>query len=270
MGAVKQSFLAQYPHVVGGNALETMRICPIAGARTLCHTDADRGNTKNYMLCQGDGCGLRVYNFPEFHCCVVTLNGIPYIPIGYSERNQSLRMYRSNPNDQRKAQKLEFKGMSKYLTELHPVGRLPFVVVGIKGGLLQIDDSPSVPYQTDTISTPRDYPLVDFRAALAMANLPENAMARPFHDSRLVGKPHEWVDFEAWKFRHEFEGWNPNCPRTHVFFRLLRQLPTAENYIGKGKQNFVAITAEEVKHGPLDHKFVSDNVLFNFKLCKGP
>jgi hypothetical protein len=143
MEAVKASFIGQYSHVVMGDALKTMRISGIVGACTKCHTDDYRGRTHNYryMLCHGEGCQLRVYNVPWFHCSVVLFCGHPFIPMSYSEQSQCLRMYGTDPNDPTSIVKFEFHNMDKHISELLLVVTLPFVV-GVKEGLLQIDTTP--------------------------------------------------------------------------------------------------------------------------------
>jgi hypothetical protein len=61
--------------------------------------------------------------------------------MGYSERNQSLRMYGIDPSDDSKVMKFEFLNIDKFLCDLHPVGQLPFIVIGIKDGALQMASS---------------------------------------------------------------------------------------------------------------------------------
>jgi hypothetical protein len=259
IAAVKTSFLASFPTRVMGDALGTLRVSAIVGAHTLCHTDSFRGRTDNYLLCHGTGCKLRVYNFPHFHCCVVSLKGHLFIPMGYSERKQSLRMYGIDPTDSSKAAKFEFLNVDKYLRDLHPIGRLPFVVVGIKQGLLQIDNSPVCFATTSTIASPSSYQSISFRTAIDVARNPVNAFPpsrKTYYDTGAMDK---WTSFPAWMLRHEFIGNNPMCRRTQVFFRCLRQLPTSENYIRAGQRNFISLDIAdlEVNYNTVEENLVS-------------
>jgi hypothetical protein len=264
MEAVKAAFLAQYSHVIMGEALKTMRISGIVGARTKCHTDAYRGRTHNYMLCHGEGCQLRVYQSPWFHCSVVLFRGHHFIPMSYSEQSQCLRMYGADPEDPAAVVKYEFRNMDKHLSALICVGTLPYVVVGVIGGLLQIDTTPANGHKAVTIAKPSSLPTVSFSSAVATASLPHNAFPRIIKNTTYItGKADRFIHFEAWKLRHEFVGSDPFCERSHVFFRLIRQSPTSEHYIRvDGLQNFISMDSAELvyQYGTLENNVI-ENVL---------
>jgi hypothetical protein len=244
-------------------SLSTLRVSAIVGAQTLYHTDSFCGRTDNYLLCHGTGCKLRVYNFPHFHCCVVSLKGHLFIPMGYSERNQSLRMYSIDPSDDSKVMKFEFLYVDKFLCNLHPVGRLPFVVVGIKDGALPIDNSPHPFPSIGTIARPSDYQSISLKMAIQIARKPINVFTTSHKTYYDTGEMDKWTSFPAWMLRHEFVGNNPMCPRTQVFFRLLRQLPTGSNYIRSGKCNFVSLDIADLE---VNNSTIEGNTVFTF-LC---
>jgi hypothetical protein len=177
--------------------------------------------------------------------------------MGYSEHKQSLRMYGIDPSDSSRATKFEFLNVDKFLRDLHPIGRLPFIVVGIKQGHLQIDNSPDCFAATSTIASPSTYQSIAFRAAINVAVEPINAVPpsrKTYYDTGAMNK---WTSFPAWKLRHEFIGDNPMCPRTQLFFRILRQNPTSSNYNRAGRRNFISLNIADLE---VNYRTVEENL----------
>jgi hypothetical protein len=118
--------------------LGRMRVMALRGARGRRHTDAFKGVTPNFFIPHNDKAKLRLWHFPEFRSSVVALNGSLYIPMGFSEGG-GLRMYGVQCQELLKPNSITAKtDASKFLfspaevENLQPVGRLPFVVAGMK------------------------------------------------------------------------------------------------------------------------------------------
>jgi hypothetical protein len=213
--------------------LSRMRVMALRGARGTIHTDAFKGVSPNFFIPHDDHAKLRLWRFPEFRTSVVTLNGRLYIPMGYSEGG-GLRMYGvegSNPITlQTNAQKYLFP--PEEVHNLQPVGRLPFVVSGMKQRRLQIARN-SEPLTS--FSDARDFELLSI--AYAFRNAAEDPMKFPHKKTSILKGTGIAHQFWAWKFMHEYIG-KPESERTHIYFRLVREAVSGSNYVG---ENFTAV-----------------------------
>jgi hypothetical protein len=121
----------------------------LRGAATLTHTDSFKGVTDNYLLIQDDGlCGgkrgaLVVDLFPLFRCSIVKYEGNFFIPMKISEATKTLTMIgfgdkasESLSKETSSATWFLFDFSVRQKLEAH--GNLPFAVVGVKKGKLQI------------------------------------------------------------------------------------------------------------------------------------
>jgi hypothetical protein len=106
-------------------------------------------------------------------------------------------MYGADPKDPAAVVKFEFRNMDKHLSELICVGTLPYVVVGVIGGLLQIDTTPTNGHKAATIVTPSSLPTVS--AVATTASLPHNAFPLIERTTYITGKADRFIHFEAWK-----------------------------------------------------------------------
>jgi hypothetical protein len=135
-----------------------MRVSAIMGARTKLHTDKFNGPYKSYVIFHTNDtnpCYLKYFLFPKFR---TSLKGRHFIPVGYSERKLIILI--GLKNDSIDAQKYEVPVEAIDLIE--PFGNLPYAVIGIKGGVLQV--CPTDSYQV--ISKPLCFPTKSFQEAL--------------------------------------------------------------------------------------------------------
>jgi hypothetical protein len=64
---------------------------------------------------------------------------------------------------------------------------------------------------------------------------------KPFIRIVTLSKMDTWMVFDAWRYRHWWEG-NHMVIRYHAFFRSIRQTPTSSNIIRKGKRlNYIKL-----------------------------
>jgi hypothetical protein len=214
--------------------METLRVTSICGANTLAHTDSCRGVTPNWLMFHGEGGELTVKIFPSFRCSVVNLRGKLYIPAGYSS-SSGLRMYGLDKN---KAYKYEFPPSD--LQSLIPFGDLPYAVIGLKKGKMQIINLNNF----STIPSSKDLKLVTFLEAVdACSQNPKDKFVRTERTKKLR-EPHKFHQFHAWKHIHYYTG-SPHVPRTHAHLRPLRTDPTGSYYKRKNTPNFFTITEED-------------------------
>jgi hypothetical protein len=239
---VKTAFSARFGSYVKGEALSTLRVSFICGARTRLHTDAFGGPTDNYFLPHGVGCQLRVHRFPAFRSSVVLYRGKPFIPLAYGGAKDELHMIGGSPSCSTQAAKYEFKGFNGNFTELRPFGNLDVVVIGVKSGKLQV-----CPYLSEvdwgkTIAGPHELPLITLEQALERAEAHKSSVRL---EPVILGKAHTWSSFTGWRYAHEYVGSEPMCERTHVFFRVVRQRLPSRNFVRRRKRNFVTVRREQ-------------------------
>jgi hypothetical protein len=88
-------------------------------------------------------------------------------------------------------------------------------------------------------------------AIMTKAGEPKNSVFEtPNPMWKKVYRPHVWHKFESWRFIHCWS-LTGNClvPRTHVFFRALRQVPTSASYIRHGRnKNCETLSMSDIEH----------------------
>lgn len=116
------------------------------------------------------------------------------------------------------------------VSALQPFGTLPFVVIGVKQGKLQIVNHNSQakteqdrvkPMPIEKWST---LELVTLSKAIDIAK--SNRCGFPRRGERHLCMPSKWMAFEPWKYMHYWQG-NTKLLRHHVFFQLIRQIPSS-------------------------------------------
>jgi hypothetical protein len=135
--------------------------------------------------------------FPKFRSSIVILKGRHFIPVGYSERNETRLI--GLKNDSTDAQKYEVPVEAMDLLE--PFGNLPYAVIGIKGGVLQV--CPTDSYQV--FSKPLCFPTKSFQEALHDAS--KNPVTKKPRKSHYNLKaPNEWASFHHSFYRTNMPG----------------------------------------------------------------
>jgi hypothetical protein len=236
--AAQQSVSYAYPGTIIGDCLKTMRATCIVGARTGCHTDTFGGPTPNRYLPHGDNCDLLVFKDIDFRCSLVRYKGHNFIPLSY-DTSSGLQLVGVHPEKPSSCRLFEIVGIGEDLKELTTVGMLDFIVLGVKEGKLQCCPfpEPGAPIEGN-IPSPTVLGLHPFTRALeASLRHPKVNCGRSV---RIGREAHKWSSFEGWRHRHKFVGKAPMCPRTHIFFRTLRQQCTSDNFRRVGWRNFVS------------------------------
>lgn len=231
----------------------TLRVEFQRGNQTLQHNDACYGFTPNFVMfhdAQTNGGGLRIRLFPSLRCSVVRYNEKLYIPMQASEAKGTLKMY-GLADDGIQTKKFLFP--FNVLDDLVPYGNLDteLVVIGIKAGKLQYLNANHV----DLVPTPKGLPLMNIKDAFQIAeNNPVNAVKNTTSETGRRGpskyktfrKPHMWHKFWAWKHVHNYDGDRPTR-RTHAYFRQIRLVPTASNYIRGDRKNYTDYTNSQLE-----------------------
>lgn len=219
----------------------TLRMEAIRGARTKAHTDGGRGTHPSFVMFHDDGGGLRYRIWPHFKASVVRLGNMLCIPMNIDP--SGLQLYVQDENDTNECVRILVP--PECLHNLQPYGVLEeYMIVGIKNHQLQI-----MPFgETCTTASPNllhTKSIVDvFKHALQNGDNSYPKEGKSWY--RVMHKAHVWHSFFAWRHIHEWSpGKNILCPRTHVFFRALRQHPVGCNYNSNGKTNFVTLTKEQ-------------------------
>ena len=122
-----------------------------------------------------------------------------------------------------------------------PVGNLPFGVVGIKksDNHLQVinRDEPARLYESPLKFREVTWDQVLMEASkFPVAKKPRNRLN--YLDNR-----NHWHQFNAWQYRHWWEG-DPSLLRIHAFFRTVRQVPTTSNIYRQDKHKINYIDAK--------------------------
>lgn len=253
---VKSMCAVNVPHPMG-----YIRINPVCGAMTTPHTDNMRGPTVNLVNFHSANTAtvnarLMVRPFPAFKTSVVQLHGNLFVPFQHTEIEDSLvligpgRGSQSHLPEDCKHQEIRdcdwgsvtfFNFPAKVVDELAPYGHLNFAVLGLKKGFLQ-----TIPFlcQKDpagmSVNSSTEANLVCWVDALqhATANR-QPADSKESMPKAIGNKANFWHQFYAWRFIHWFEG-DPMVPRTHVFFRFVRENNTSGCLrVTHGKANHV-------------------------------
>jgi len=222
--------MCNYDPNLSPQVLMTMQVMPVCGAQTLLHTDTCRGVTANYVIFHHSlGC-LAIHWFPRFKSSVVILEGVKYIPKDCDQNY--LDMY-GVELDGKNCDAAKYRFPVKRLSELQLFGDLNFAVIGVKDHKLQIlglDD------QHRVISSPTELVLVTIQHCFDMAarlgttdKNTKNKIVTKFHMQQ------RWHKFYGWMYAHQYLG-QPLVPRTHVFFRSIRQVTTGCHYITVGEK----------------------------------
>jgi hypothetical protein len=179
-----------YPHPI-----ETLRVNAIRGANTQWHTDTLRGTTDNCILIFSDASQENMNVGKKADCR------------GYLSVDKSIHF--------------------RACTVLFQVGHLPYAIMGVKQGKLQ-----TVPFGHNTkkeflvIPTPKKLILWSWAETLDAAQETTYPLAPPIlKKGRYVhlGKENRWQLFNAWCFRHRWEG-NTSPVRLHAYCRAIRQV----------------------------------------------
>jgi hypothetical protein len=241
--------------------LETMRVNLLRGPNTRWHTDAFKGVTNNYLLIDDDGKSgsdvgfLSVDRSISFRCSVVRFKDSFYIPVSYSDSNSTLRMVgfgnmaeaSYDEGETCKHHATFYLFSSKVFDQLIPYGNLPFAFVGIIKGSLQVVQ---LQEKLRLFQKPLKFDTVKFHECIAFAKQSPSQTRKSRYKN--LGARGKWMVFNAWQFRHRWNG-NNLLIRHHVYFRLIRQIATGGNIIAKGKYpNFVECRVRGVEHEGLD------------------
>ena len=204
----------------------TLRVNVIRGARTPYHNDTLRGTTNNFIMMfppneESHG-GIEVDMKVHFKCSIVSIahyDGF-FIPLHFSEVKQTIHMVGAHPTKPNQCQHYLFS--SSVYEEIFTIGLLPFAVMGIKKGRLQVVplgmDSPT---NFKIIASPKELDLINFQEAI-LKGKESNYDVPPRKRYRRLQKPMTWHQFNAWRFRHR---WFADCSilRIHAYFRGIRQ-----------------------------------------------
>jgi hypothetical protein len=233
--AVRESMFSRLNPAPKGLNWAKFRVNTIVGAQTKPHNDNFRGATPAYLMIHKTHIptvsvgmfGIRIWMWPEMHTSVVRYKGMYLIPHHYSEARGSFDCIAVASDG--KCSYLLFP--CNVIKEMEPFGKFDtqFVVCGIKQGKLQVVmNSHYRDYDEFTdIASPKDLPLVSFDAAVEIAaNNPQHK--RPKDMYKTLTKPGSWHKMFAWRFIHEVVG-DPMTPRTHLFFRQIRELCTSSS-----------------------------------------
>jgi hypothetical protein len=228
--------------------LETMRVNLLRGPNTRWHTDAFKGVTNNYLLIDDDGKSgsdvgfLSVDLSISFRCSVVRFKDSFYIPVSYSDATSTLRLVGFGERTEAsyeggescKYQATFYLFSSDVFDLLIPYGDLPFAFVGLISGSLQVVH---LQEELRLFQKPLTFDTIKFQDCIALAKLsPSQTPKKKFKHLEARGR---WMEFNAWKFRHCWNG-NNLLIRHHAYFRLIRQIATGGNIVAKGDYpNFV-------------------------------
>jgi hypothetical protein len=256
--------------------LDTLRVNLLRGANTKWHCDAFKGVTNNYLLVDDDGHSgpdpgfLTLDMSISFRCSVVIYRGSYFIPVSYSESSKTLRMVgfgqktvaSRNLRDSGKSCKMSddtatfcrktccklvdqhatfYLFDSRVFHELTPYGNLPFAVIGIIEGRLQVI---FLEKELHLFLKPLTFDTVKFSQCIALAKKSPSVMPKKkYKHLEAKGK---WMEFTAWRYRHCWQG-NNLLIRHHCYFRLVRQIAAGGNIVTKGNNvNFVECRVGEV------------------------
>lgn len=251
-----KEMLLDHPNIhstVKLNIDECLRVNALYGARTLRHTDSFKGNTPNALFIRSGNQepGYLLYDrFPEFKSSVVKISvgaaGYKYfVPHSYSEASDEIRCIGENPN--KPGFPIFYIFPSSMIDAMEPVGKLGFAVVGWKanGKIQVVDDSG----ECTIYRAPLTFNEYTWAQLLYFAE--ENARMhpeqrkKPFIRIVILSKTDTWMVFDAWRYRHWWEG-NHMVIRYHAFFRSIRQTPTSSNIIRKGKRlNYIKLDSHD-------------------------
>jgi len=231
--AVKESLLLRRSYFLPRSLpLGKLRVECIIGAQTSRHTDTFRGPSPGYFMIhsrvqmaangeyfvpsrlQGEShFRLKVWLFPKFRSSVVLLGDRHYIPHSFSKWRDELVLIGEG------ASSCIFHIFpSRCLEKLQPYGSLEdIVVVGVKQKKLQVMST-----EIEELESSKSLKLIPFSVALeqATANRQECKSRRTYI---TYTKNDTWHKIWPWKYAHEAVG-NSLQPRTHVFFRLIREV----------------------------------------------
>ena len=254
---VVQSMCALHlPHPIG-----FIRINPIRGAMTTPHTDNMRGPTVNLVNFHSESSDtvdarMMVKTWPEFRTSVVSFGGDLCIPFQHTEVEDELiltgpgKSTESHLPQDCVGKKIKsaargwatyFKFPAKVLGCLKPFGRLNFAVLGTCQGKLQ-----TIPFLNaldsagTSFASPKAATKISFEDAIMCASVnrhqPECSNIKALE---IGNKANVWHQFYGWRFIHWFEG-DPMVPRTHVFFRFVRENNSGGSLTeAEGKKNYV-------------------------------
>ena len=196
------------------------------GAQTKLHTDSFRGNWLSYIIAFDAGYRLTVLLFPNFRTSVVEVCGTNYIPLSYNSE-QGFLAITFEPNQPMKRVILP----SDSYKDCKPVGEFNFVVVGVKAnGKIQV-----APLGYEYARTPKEYTHLTQEQAFEKMTVKKT---KPYRVYKTFDKVGVWNEFVAWQHIHWLSS-GDNVRRISVFFRPLREVPTANNFIFKeGKEDW--------------------------------
>jgi hypothetical protein len=196
------------------------------GATTQKHTDSFRGNWFSYLLAFDPGYRLSVLLFPNFRTSVVEVCGANYIPLSYNSQKGFLAI----TFEQNQPMKRVILPFDSYKF-CKPVGDFDFVVVGVRAtGKIQV-----APLGYKYARSPKEY--YHLTQDQAFKRMTEKR-TKPRELFKSFHKVEIWSQFVAWQHIHWLSG-GTNVRRISVFFRPLREVPTANNFIFKeGKEDW--------------------------------
>lgn len=228
---------------------DTFRVNILCGARTQAHTDSFRGNTPNMMYIvgkPGQDTGYLCYDsFPKFKGSVVKMDGRLYVPHGYSQAGNQLKLIGEDPN--RPGLPMYYVFPASYIDRLEPYGDLDLAVVGwtVERGLVDVVDDFG---EVTIYRKPLVFNGLKWHQIIALAEQ-KRVYKKPRIRVRKMEKVNVWHEFKAYNYRHWWLG-NPLTVRYHAFFRSIREHCPSSNINRTGDKliNYIVVPAGDSSH----------------------
>ena len=219
-----------------------MRVDCMVGNKTRAHVDSCRGCSPNGVMFHSPGGMLMLSRYVEYKTSVVHYRGeyCPdgdyFIPFDLNAVGDEIILIGRDPLDD--ARVVWYVGRASIAKDLQPVGRLKYVVMGIRKGCVL-----TVPF-SDAVFRPEAY-----RTNKRLEELPFIGLVKQAHNKRfrysdeylreekmkvyaLGTVPHVWYWFWGWRHMHWIEG-NEMAARTHIFMGLCNENVSGANRPGK-------------------------------------
>lgn len=215
-----------------------MRTGLIRGAKTWEHTDTCRGPSPNFLLVEPprehsdlEPFLLKIRQWPNFHCCFVEYENHLYIPL--SADRKGIQLIGVGPDGAPQYYLCDCP--EKFYKTVKPFGKFDgFLVLGIKQKRLQVCSSELMLVTTLSELETKSLEEVFENAA----RNPDRVPTKLFRYIGKVDKDGEtkWERFFGWRNAHSIvAGTDFLSGRIHVFFRWIREHPSASNFTTSSK-----------------------------------
>lgn len=221
-----------------------MRVDCMVGNKTRAHVDSCRGCSPNGVMFHHTGGMLLLSRYIEYKSSVVFYKGkhCPdgdyFIPFDLNAVGDELILIGRDPRDSKKV--VWYISKASILKELIPIGRLKYVVMGIRGGDVLTVPFSDLRVRPEAHRTNAGLEEVEFDKLVRQANdkrfkySDEYLRAEKTKVYALGIVPHVWYWFWGWRYMHWFEG-DEMAARTHIFMGLCNENVSGANRPGKNR-----------------------------------